>query len=72
MLAVPPAILDLLQIQAGTSVALSVSDGCLVVDPHPVRRYRLQDLLAQCDGSLEMVAEEQVWFSAKPTGDECL
>ena len=47
MLAVPPAILAMLQLQAGATVTLVV-DGCrLIVEPQPRRRYTLDELLAQ-------------------------
>jgi len=35
MLAVPPAFLDQLQLQAGATVGLAVDHGRLVVDPSP-------------------------------------
>jgi antitoxin ChpS len=40
MLAVPPAILDLLHLRAGATVGLSVDAGRLVIDPSP-RRTRI-------------------------------
>ena len=39
MLAVPPAILDLLHLQAGATVGVAVADGRLAVDPKPRQRY---------------------------------
>ena len=35
MLAVPPAILDLLHLRAGATVGLAVDQGRLVVEPNP-------------------------------------
>ncbi len=35
MLALPPAILDLLHLQAGATVDIAVADGRLIVDPNP-------------------------------------
>ena len=46
MLAVPPAILDLLHLGAGAKVALAVDDGRLVVEPQNSLRYTLDELLA--------------------------
>ena len=73
MLAVPPAILDLLHLRAGAMVGLTVDDGRLVIDPQPPRpRYTLDELLAQCDASTELTAEDRAWVDAKPVGSELL
>lgn len=72
MLAVPPAILDLLNLQAGTTVGLAVDHGRLVVEPTPRPRYSLDDLLSQCDASAEISAEDRAWLDSKPVGGELL
>ena len=72
MLAVPPAILDLLHLHAGATVGLAVEQGRLVVEPAPRQRYTLDELLAQCDASAEVSAEDQVWLDSKPIGQELL
>ena len=72
MMAVPPALLDLLHIGAGAKVGLAVDNGRLVVDPQPRPRYTLDELLAQCDASTEATAEDRVWLDDKPMGDELL
>ena len=72
MLAVPPAILDMLHLQAGAMVGIAVEDGRLVVDPKVRPRYSLDELLAQCDSSTEISAEDREWLDAKPVGDELL
>jgi len=72
MLALPPAILDLLNLQAGASVGLAVADGRLVVDPAPRKRYRLDELLAQCDADAEFSAEDRAWLDDAPVGRERL
>ena len=46
MLAVPPAFLDQLHLQAGATVGVTVSGGHLVIDPKPRPRYTLAELLA--------------------------
>lgn len=71
MLAVPPAILDLLHLQAGATVAVAVEDGRLIVEPKGPR-YTLDELLAQCDPSAELSEEDNVWLNTKPTGSELL
>lgn len=47
MLAVPPAILDLLQLRVGTTVGLVVDHGRLVIEAAPRPRYRLADPLSK-------------------------
>ena len=72
MMAVPPALLDLLHIGAGAKVGLAVDNGRLVVDPQPGPRYTLDELLAQCDASTEASVEDRAWLENKPMGDELL
>jgi antitoxin ChpS len=72
MLAVPPAILDLLHLRAGTTVGVTVDGGRLVVEPQPRPHYSLDELLAQCDTSAELTVEDRVWLDAKPVGSELL
>ncbi len=72
MLAVPPAILDILHLHAGATVGLAVDHGRLVVEPTLRPRYSLDELLAQCDASAEFSAEDRVWLDNKPVGSELL
>lgn len=72
MLAVPPALLDVLHLSAGAKVGLAVDNGRLVIEPSTRPRYTLDELLAQCDPSAELTAEDREWLNAKPVGDELL
>ncbi|KFG88805.1 MULTISPECIES: transcriptional regulator [Pseudomonadota] len=72
MLAVPPAILDLLQLQAGATVGVAVTDGRLVVDPRPQPRYTMAELLAASDYSQPQTAEEREWVDAPAVGRELI
>jgi antitoxin ChpS len=72
MLAVPPALLDLLHLQAGATVGLAVDNGRLVVEPQARPHYRLEELLAQCDGSAEITEEDRAWLDDRPAGSELL
>ena len=72
MLAVPPAILELLHLQAGTMVGLAVEDGRLVVEPKPRRRYTMAELLAASDYSQPQSPEEREWVDAPTMGRELL
>jgi antitoxin ChpS len=72
MLAVPPAILDLLHLRPGTTVGVTVDGGRLVIEPQPRPRYSLDELLAQCDASAELTVEDRAWVDEKPLGSELL
>ena len=72
MLAVPPVILDLLHLRAGTTVGLAVDHGRLVVEPTPRPHYSLDELLAQCDESVEISEEDRAWLDSEPVGRELL
>ncbi len=70
MLAVPPAILDLLHLKAGATVGVAVDGGRLVVDPAPRQRYTLAELLAASDYSQVQPPEEREWVDAPAVGGE--
>jgi antitoxin ChpS len=72
MLAVPPALLDLLNLQAGAAVGLAVDGGRLVVEATPRPRYTLEELLAASDYSEPRSTEEQAWIDAPTVGKELL
>ncbi len=72
MLAVPPAFLDQLHLQAGATVGLAVDHGRLVVDPKPRPRYTLAELLAASDYSQPLSAQEREWLNAPAVGGELL
>ncbi len=72
MLAVPPALLDVLHLAAGARVGLAVDNGRLVVEPAARPRYTLGELLAQCDPAADPAPDDQVWLAAKPVGRELL
>jgi len=72
MLAVPPALLDVLHLAAGAKVGLAVDNGRLVIEPAARPRYTLDELLAQCDPTADPVAEDPAWLDVKPVGRELL
>jgi antitoxin ChpS len=72
MLAVPPAILDLLHLSAGATVGVSVEHGRLVIEPQPRPRFSLAELLAQSDYSAPQPAGEREFVDALPVGREIL
>jgi len=74
MLAVPPAFLDQLHLQADAQVGLVVSEGRLVVEPAPRPRYTLDELLAlaEASGAYPLPSEEREWVDAPPIGREVI
>ena len=71
MLAVPPALLDVIGVQAGSTVDLDIDDGRLVVAPRRQLRYTLEELIAQCDPTADD-DDEREWIDAAPVGREKL
>jgi antitoxin ChpS len=72
MLAVPPALLDLLRLRPGAKVGLAVESGRLVVEPQKRPRYTLQELLDQCDPKAPIAKEDREWLDSKPVGGELI
>jgi len=72
MLAVPPALLDVLNLQAGAKVGIAVERGRIVVEPQRRRRYTLDELLAQCDPKARRGKEQRDWLDSKPVGGELI
>ena len=72
MLAVPPALLDLLELGVGARVDIAVENGRLIVEPRARPRYSLDELLAQCAETDTTFAEDREWIDAKPVGKELL
>lgn len=72
MMAVPPALLDMLHIGAGTTVGIEIDHGRLVVEPQLRPRYTLDELLAECDASAPISDEDHAWLDSGPVGNELL
>jgi antitoxin ChpS len=70
MLAVPPALLELLQLQPGSTVGVTVKSGRLIVHPQRRPRYTLDDLLAQCHPKARRNQRDREWLDSKPVGRE--
>lgn len=70
MLAVPPAILDLLHLQAGATVDIAIDGDRLIVQPQTKPRYDLEDLLAQCDPAAPITDEDRAWLDTASSGKE--
>ncbi|MFM9973727.1 MAG: antitoxin [Beijerinckiaceae bacterium] len=72
MLAVPPVLLDLLNLKAGTAVGVAVDGGRLVVEASPRPRYTLAELLLASDYSEPLSSEDREWLDAPAAGKEIL
>jgi len=72
MLAVPPAILDILHLQIGATVGIAIEGERLVMQAQNRPKYTLEELLAQCDETIEISTEEREWLDMKPVGAELL
>ncbi len=72
MLAVPPALLEILRLRPGARVGIGIESGRLVVQPQQRRRYTLDELLAQCNPRAPRGKEEREWLESKPVGGELI
>jgi antitoxin ChpS len=80
MLAVPPALLDILQLQPGAKVGIAIESGRLIVERKPRRRYTLNELLAQCNpkarrskqATKQGSRQERDWVNSEPVGRELI
>jgi len=67
----PPAILKDLSLKAGTSLTMDATvDGKILLTPK--RRYKLSELIAQCNLKAASPADMVSWDAAKPVGQEAL
>ena len=70
VVAIPKAVLDLVDLRAGSKVEIAIDQGRLIVVPKPRPRYQLAELLALCDPNLPLTAEELGWLDAPAVGLE--
>jgi len=72
MLALPPALLDMVELAAGQQVEVSVNEGRIVVQSRRRPRYTLAELLSRCDRRAPLSDEDREWLEAPPAGAELL
>ena len=72
MLAVPPALLEMLHLRPGAKVGVRVDGGRLIVEPQHRPRYTLDELLAQCNPDAPITGEEREWLDAPAVGEELI
>ncbi|HEY9756343.1 MAG TPA: AbrB/MazE/SpoVT family DNA-binding domain-containing protein [Oculatellaceae cyanobacterium] len=72
MLSVPPAILEQLHLQAGSTVTISLEGGKLIIESSPKPRYTLAELLDSSDYSLSEHESEREWVESASVGRELI
>lgn len=72
MVAIPPAILDELDLKPDAAVDLMVKSGKLWVEPSVRPRFTLDELLAQCRADAPMDSDERDWLDKPATGREII
>ena len=72
VLAVPPALLDILRLQPGAKVGFSAESARLGLETRQRRRYTLDELLAQCNPKAPRTKGEREWLDSRPAGDELM
>lgn len=66
----PPALLRSLNLSIGSSVTAEIVKGKLVLTPALRPRYRLTELVAQCDPKAPPPKDMQAWYSVSAVGKE--
>ena len=72
MLAVPPALLEILRLGPGAKVAIALDNGRLIIEPEARPHYTLDELLAQCDFTAKETIEDREWLDGNRVGSELL
>jgi antitoxin ChpS len=70
VMAIPKRLLEMVDLRAGSQVDVNVQNGRLIVVPQKKKRYKLSELLAQCDPALPLSQEERDWIDAPAVGQE--
>ena len=72
MLTVPPAMLELLHLEAGSSVGMAVDGSRLIIEAKSRARYKLDELLSQCNADASPSIEDAEWAQSGSVGGEIL
>ncbi|HEV8145025.1 MAG TPA: antitoxin [Bryobacteraceae bacterium] len=73
VMAVPRKILELVQLEVGSKVDLTVENGRVVISPERRPRYTLTELLSKCrPGDLAPHKRDREWLRDPPRGKEIL
>lgn len=73
MIAIPPSIINMLNLHIGENVSLELdSSNAIVIKPLQRKKPTLSELLAQCDPHAPMPAQDTEWDALRPVGNELL
>jgi len=72
MIAIPPPLLELLRLRAGSRVDVAIEKGRLIVQPQKRPRYTLAQLLAESNPRARRTREDREWLAGKATGRELI
>jgi antitoxin component of MazEF toxin-antitoxin module len=70
MMAVPPVVLDLLELKPGSVVGMDVDGERLVILPKRRARYTLDELLAESGRKKRLSRKDREWIDLAPAGKE--
>ena len=70
MFAIPKPMLDRLGLHANQEVGVAINDGRIVIEPKIRPRYKLEELLAQCDPDVPLSDDEKEWMDIQAVGNE--
>lgn len=70
---IPAQLIKALNLKEGDVLSIEEKEGKVVISPAgPRPKYKLEDLLAQCDPNAPMTNELIEWERAAPVGEEIL
>ena len=72
MVAIPPGLLDELDLKPDASVDMTVKSGKLLLEASARPRFTLDELLAQCRPASPMDSDEREWLESPPAGREII
>ena len=72
MVAIPPGLLEELDLKSDASVDMTVKSGKLMLEASARPRFTLDELLAQCRSDVAMDSEERDWLDIPATGREII
>ena len=74
VLTIPKTHVRALGLSEGGRIGVSIDEGKLVADPSVAERprYRIDDLVAQCDASAPLSEDDETWLGNRPAGGELI
>jgi antitoxin ChpS len=73
MLSVPPAVIEMLHLEAGQTMGVSIDGDKLILQRKTTRpKYTLEELLSQCNTDAPLPEADRDWLDSGPVGLELL